>query len=264
MITAAALLAMAGIWFACGKRHRFAYWIGKKSDAEVAALATNGWIVDRLQVAENVELVGLVRAPSEQAKATARWILFVPGNSSGLLDGFQQVLDELRGDDDKGDVGIAFWAYRGFEASTGTPDPDSLREDLDRQWQRLQELGATCERTEIWGYSLGSALAPHLAARMCGEGTAPRRLVLLATGMEIPVRPFGTFGRFAGTDVFEAHSVAAQVSCPVVVGHGSNDEALPIAGAEELAKKFSAEMIAIEGKGHANLWPEVRERIWPR
>jgi len=243
-------------WLLAGKAHRFAYWIATSSDAQIQALARNGWRVDRLQVADGVELVGLVRPPKNPE---ARWLLFVPGNSTALLDGFQAVLDDLRDDDD---VGIAFWAYRGFDASTGTPNPQSLQADLMPQWQRLLELGATAQRIEIWGDSLGSALAPHLAAELCQAGTPPKRLVLLATGMEIRVRPHGLLGRFGRPDIFEGHSVAASVTCPVAIAHGSDDDAMPIAGAHELAKKFGTEVQVIEGKGHIDLWPRARTMLW--
>ncbi|MCK5943004.1 MAG: hypothetical protein KAI24_13585 [Planctomycetes bacterium] len=259
LIALGALAALSGIWFVAGKLHRFAYWIGHKSDAEVQALQRDGWQVDRLPVDDGVELVGLVRPPSRPDASDARWLLFVPGNSASLLDGFQQVLDELRGDDD---VGLAFWAYRGFDASGGAPTPAALRRDLMRQWRRLQELGATAANTEIWGYSLGSMLAPHLAAELCDAGTPPKRLVLIATGSEIAIRPHGLFGRFRASDRYEAASAAARVTCPVVVAHGSDDDALPIAGARALAERMQAQFVEIDGRGHADLWREVRAEVW--
>src|SRR5688572_20049388 len=108
LLAAALVVVLPVAWFVAGKMHRFAYWIGRKSDAEVAALATNGWQVTRLDVAPGVTLTGLVRQPQ---RADAPWLLFAPGNSSALLDGFQKVLDDLRGSED---LGIAFFAYRGF------------------------------------------------------------------------------------------------------------------------------------------------------
>lgn len=240
--------------------HRFAYWIGRKSDAEVAALATGRWRVDRLAVERGVELVGLVRPP---ARVDARWVLFVPGNSENLLEGFRDVLDAVFGDDD---VGLAFWAYRGFDASGGVPTPDALRQDLGAQWRRLVELGAAPARSEIWGYSLGSMLAPHLAASLCAAGTPPRRLVLLATGPEIRIRPHGLFGRFRPSDVYSPLDAIAKITCPVAIGQGADDDALPLAGARELAARFGghATMHAFAGRGHADLWPDVRRELWTK
>ncbi|MCB9878217.1 MAG: hypothetical protein H6835_11520 [Planctomycetes bacterium] len=260
LLAAAALLALPAVWYLLGKRHRFAYWIDRKSDAEVAALATAGWQVDRLEVAPGVELVGLVRPPRSP---DARWILFVPGNSTDLLRGFRDVLDGLRGDDD---VGLAFWAYRGFEASGGAPDQAALRTDLQLQWRRLRQLGATAARTEIWGYSLGSVLAPHLCAWLCDQGETPRRLVLLATGDDIPIMPFGLFGRLRASERYELDSAVDRVCCPVEIAHGTLDDALPIAGAEAVARRFGARATfhALDGCGHADLWPAARAALWRR
>jgi len=260
-ILIALLVPIVGVavWLLAGKLHRFAYWTGAKTDAEVQTLARNGWQVDRLPVDDGAVLVGLVRPPKAPKREDARWLLFVPGNSQALLDGFQQVLDDLRQDDD---VGLAFWAYRGFDASTGTPSPDALRRDLGRQWQRLQEFGATAENTEIWGYSLGSMLAPHLCADLCDAGTKPKRLVLLATGMQIPVRPFGTFGRFGSSDVYECASSADRVTCAVAIGQGSDDDAMPVDGARELAERMGVPLTVFDGRNHVDLWSDARAAFW--
>lgn len=246
--------AAAAAWLLAPKLHRFAYWIDHKTAAEVDALATGGWRVDRLPVADGATLVGLVRPP---AAPTARWILFVPGNSTALLAGFRAELDRLRGD---ADVGLAFWAYRGFEASTGTPTPAALADDLLRQWERLRELGAAPDRTEIWGYSLGTPLAVQLAARLGERGEAPRRLVLAAAAARIAVMRHGAFGRFLPADVYDATASLAAVPCPTVVVHGSVDDALPIDGARALAAALGARATLHElpGKGHLDLWDDLR------
>ena len=258
LIAAGALLLLPCAWFIAGKLHRFAYWIDRKSDADVEALATSGWRIDRLEVAPDVELVGLVRPPK---RADARWLLFVPGNSESLLGGFRDVLDGLRGEDD---VGLAFWAYRGFENSGGIPTPAHLRADLGPQWQRLLDLGASPDRIEVWGYSLGSMLAPHLVAELCAAKTPPRRLVLLATAPQFGLMPHGTFGRFRRSDRFETLSAIDGVTCDVDIAHGSIDPALPIAGAREVAARFGerASFHELPGCGHADLWQAAREQLW--
>ncbi len=254
LIVLCTLTAVPCVWFVAGKLHRFAYWIGRKTDSQVAALATNGWRIDRLVVAPDVTLVGLVRPPKDPS---ARWILFVPGNSETLLEGFRSVLDDLRGE---ADVGMAFWAYRGFDASDGTPNPAALAADLLRQWRHLQSLGATAERTEIWGYSLGSILAVQLAAAVANAGESPRRLVLLAVGEQIRIMRHGGLGRFLPGDVYDLTAALPHVNCPVVIAHGSLDDALPIDGARAIAARLGtrASLHELTGKGHIDLWSEVR------
>lgn len=258
MLLVALVLLLAAAWFVAGKLHRFAYWIGRQTDAEVQALATDGWRVDRLSVAPDVTLVGLVRPPS---RPDARWILFVPGNSSSLLAGFRGVLDDLRGSDD---VGIAFWAYRGYDASTGAPGPAALQDDLLRQWQHLRSLGADPARTEVWGYSLGAVLAVQLAARLAAAGERPARLVLAAAGERIAIMPHGVFGRFCPDDVYDAMAAAAHVDCATVIVHGADDDAVPVAEARRLAAAIGprATLHEVAGRGHFDLWDDVRRLAW--
>lgn len=256
LLAATAVVAVPIAWFVAGKLHRFAYWIGRKSDAEVAALASNGWRVDRLDVAPGVTLVGLVRPPQ---RADAPWILFAPGNSSALLDGFQKALDEVRGSDD---VGIAFHAYRGFDASGGTPSPAALAADLLQQWQQLRGRGIAAGRIQIWGYSLGSILAAQLAAAVADTGEAPARLVMIAAGERIDVMQHGALGRFLPDDVFDLSAALPRITCPVVIVHGADDDALPVAGARAIAARLGARatLHEVAGKGHFDLWPDARAR----
>lgn len=252
------LLLLVAAWFAAGKMHPYAYWIGRKTPADVEALATDGWRVDRLQVAPDVALMGLVRPPRA---ADARWILFVPGNSPTLLDGFRPVLDGLRGDDD---TGLAFWAYRGYDASDGTPDPKVLLADLVQQWRHLRALGAVPERTEIWGYSLGSVLAVQLVAALAEQGERPARLVLAAVAERLALMPHGLFGRFLGSDVYAMQPALAAVDCPTVIVHGHDDAAVPVAGARRVAEALGARatLHLVPGRGHFDLWDDVRRLAW--
>ncbi len=257
LLALAALAAVPVAWFVAGKLHRFAYWIGRKTEAEIQAIATDGWRFERLRVLPEVTLVGLCRPP---AAANARWILFVPGNSQAILPGFRAELDGLR---QQRDLGMLFFAYRGFDASGGTPDPEALASDLLLQWRHLRSLGVPPEQIEIWGYSLGSVLACRLVAAIADDGEVPARLVLLATAERIPVMKHGTFGRFLPDDVFDATPALAAIRCPVEIVHGEADDALPIAGARALAQQLGprATLHALAGKGHFDLWQPARELL---
>jgi pimeloyl-ACP methyl ester carboxylesterase len=257
LLTLAGLLAVPLAWFVAGKLHRFAYWIGRTSDAELQALATAGWQVERLAVGDGVTLAGLRRAPRA---AEARWILFAPGNSQAILAGFRGEIDRLFAGHD---VGITFFAYRGFDASGGTPTPAALAADLLLQWRHLRQQGIAADRIEIWGYSLGTPLACQLAAAVAELGESPARLVLLAAGEVIPVMPFGWFGRFLPDDRFDALPSLDKIRCPVAIVHGEADDALPIAGARAIALRLGerATLHALPGKGHFDVWQPARELL---
>lgn len=253
LIAVCLLLAAAAAWVVAGRMHRFAYWIDRKTPAEVEALATGRWQVNRLQVDDGVELVGLVRPPEE---AGGRWILFVPGNSTALLAGFQVELERTV----PPAAGVAFWAYRGFEASGGTPSPAHLSGDLLKQWEFVAGRNRAAEPPEIFGYSLGAVLAVQLAAELQRQKRPPRRLVLAAAGERIPIMKHGVFGRFAADDVYDAAACAAEVECPVVIVHGTADDALPIATARRLRELIGDNAVLHEqdGKGHTDIWEAVK------
>ncbi|MCR9247343.1 MAG: lysophospholipase [bacterium] len=260
IVTACVLATLAAAWFLAPKLHRYAYWIDRKTAAEVDALARGRWQVERLQVAEGVELVGLVRSPTA---ATSKWILFVPGNSTALLQGFQAELDRTLPED----VGIVFFAYRGFEASGGSPNPTNLLADLHRQWQLVCARNGATEPPTLFGYSLGSVLAVQLAGDLAAANhqaqakpPKPARVVLAAAGERIPIMPHGTFGRFLPSDVYDATTAAPAIDCPVVIVHGTADTALPIATARALRDRIGerAQMVEAEGKGHTDIWAAVK------
>ncbi|MCA8953292.1 MAG: alpha/beta hydrolase, partial [Planctomycetes bacterium] len=248
-----AALAVAAAWLVAPKLHRFAYWIDRKTPAEVAALARGRWQVDELAVGDGVTLRGLVRAP---AAPNGRWVLFVPGNSTALLGGFQQELERALPDD----LGVAFWAYRGFEASDGVPTPAALLGDLLRQWDVVAARNTSGQPAQVFGYSLGSVLAVQLAAALTHKGQPPGRLVLAAAGERIPVMQHGAFGRFLPDDVYDATAAADAVECPVVIVQGTADDALPLAGARALRDRIghNASLVEAEGKGHTDVWETVK------
>lgn len=99
---------------------------------------------------------------------------------------------------------------------------------------------------------------------MAANGQSPARLVLIAAAEQIPVMPYGTFGRFLADDVFDATAAVAQVDCPTLIVHGVADDALPIAGARRLAAALGARatLHEIPGKGHLDLWDDVRQLLW--
>ncbi len=251
LVLLAVTAALPAVWLLAGKLHRFSYWISRCTPADLQSLATSGWELARLPVAADVELFGLCRPPRAP---DARWLLFVPGNGESLLRGFRGVLDQLRGERD---LGLCLFAYRGFDASGGTPDPAALRADLLRQWQWLRGRGVPAAAIEVWGYSLGSVLASQLVADVVATGEQPARLVLVAAAERIAVRAHGLAGRFTGADHYVASTASG--STPVLLLHGTADDALPLAGARALAAAFGARATLHElaGRNHFDLWSDV-------
>jgi len=249
-------MALLALWFVAPKLHRFAYWAKRTDRVAIAATAPPAFRLDVLAVEPGVELVGLVRAP---ARADVPWLLLLPGNATAVAAGFAPVLDAVataRG------CGAAFWPWRGFDASTGTPSPSGLLADARAAWRRTtQDLAVAPARIELWGYSLGSGIAVQLAAELCRAGTPPARVVLLSAFDRIGVMRAGAFGRLLPDDVYDACAAAAAVTCPVVLVHGSADDALPVAGARALQRAIGAHATFVElpGRGHVDYLAELAE-----
>lgn len=249
LITVAIAAALAAVWFGSRRLHRFAYWTARHEPAAIARLATGDWRLDRFTPAPQVELFGLWRPPRSPQ---GRHVVYLPGNSESVLAGFQDVLTRAAGERD---LAFAFWAPRGFDASTGTPSPAALAEDAIACWDRCTHEFGFPERRELWGYSLGAAVAVEVAARLCARGTPPSRLLLLAAGDVLPVMPAGLFGRFRPDDRYDALAAAPRVTCPVTMVHGALDDALPLAGARRLQQAFPGpvEFRELPRVGHVDL-----------
>lgn len=256
---AAALLCLPLVWFGLGRLHRFSYWIDRKSEAEVHALATGGWRAVRIEPEPGIGLWGLVRPP---AATTAPWVLFLPGNSTDLLAGFRDMLDRARGERD---VGLSLWAWRGFEASDGVPSPAALAADAGAMWRHLVDAERVDPtRIQVWSYSLGTAPAVGLAAGLCRAGTPPARLVLLSACDTLSVRAAGRWGRLRPADRYDALADAAAVTCDVLMVHGSDDDALPIAGAHRLQQTLGGpvRLVELPGRGHADYLADLADFVW--
>lgn len=235
----ASIAVAAGI--AYHRKHRvpcFVY-VGKDLPrADFDALAQRpGWQARLLDVSGGARLRGLVRKPSAP---DAPWILFFGGNSSHLLEDGVRFLEAVTLGRDWGG---AVWAYRGYDGSSGTPDPNALPDDAFAAYSTLvREERARSERVHLVGFSLGSTLASGIAAR----GTRPASLTLLAPATELDMRPSDGACR----DRFETSKYLDGMTSPALVIHGARDQTLPISGARLIVDRTSPRARLIE---HAEL-----------
>lgn len=149
-------------------------------------------------------------------------VAFFHGNA-GNIGHRLGVLDFLH------DLGLATLIidYRGYGESGGTPSEAGTYRDAEAVWAHLvEERGIAPERIVIFGRSLGSAVAAHLAARH-----RPGALVLespftsvpeLAAGI-YPYLPVQWISRFR----YPTAAYAARTRCPVLVIHSPDDEVVP-------------------------------------
>lgn len=199
----------------------------------------------------DVTLQGLTRPPAGQE---ARWILFFGGNATSLAAS-QRLLERVRGDED---IGLAVFAYRGYDGSGGRPTQRALTDDGVVAVRTLErELGVGSGRLAVVGHSLGASVAAHVARHLEDDGRPPAALVLLA--------PFRSVPRVARQhvwcavpclfpDAWKTERIAPRFRVPVLVLHGADDAVVPVAHGRAIAAAIpGARFLEIPGRGHDDL-----------
>lgn len=141
--------------------------------------------------------------------------------------------------------------YPGYGLSPGTPSEASVLRVADAAYDHLRlVLGTPAERIVIWGYSLGSGSAVHLAAKR-----HVRALILDA--------PFTSVFRVAiprrilPFDRFDNLALMSRVQSPVFIAHGERDEVVPFAHGEELRAAAvnapEARLLPLPDTGHIDI-----------
>lgn len=178
-----------------------------------------------------------------------RVVLYFHGNASSVLG--QIELQNLLLTEGWDFVGIH---YRGYPGSSGIPSEAGLHKDAMAAWQWVTgELGTEPSRVAIHGRSLGGGVAVQLAAR-----TSPGAVVLESTftsAVDVAKEHYGWLpvGKFL-EHRFMTRNFADQVSCPVLVAHGSADSIIDVHHGKELARLFHAkEYIEVPRIDHNDL-----------
>jgi fermentation-respiration switch protein FrsA (DUF1100 family) len=182
--------------------------------------------------------VDLVRADGQRQFAWAMthpaarsWVLFLHGNAATIASRVNIArYRELR------ELGLNVLApeYRGFAGLDGVPTEASVVADANAGFEHLTKtLGVSPTRIVVYGWSLGSAVAVHLAsarpvAAVILEG-APASLVDLGQGL-YPFFPV----RLLMRNPFESIHRIEKVSAPLLFLHSPTDEIVPIAEGRRL------------------------------
>ncbi len=246
-----AAIALAVI--AAKNRHRFRYQPTQLAAADFAQLAARpGFVADEFEVEPGVTLRGLVRQPTGKPGA---WLLFLPGNGGDVLRGAQSLLERLAAGSG---LGLAVWAYRGFDGSLGTPSAAAFAADSEKVYARLQtKHGAEPQRIHLVSFSLGTALNLRLAGLATARGTPPASLVLLSAYDQIQVTQDAWWAPWSFADVYDAVEQTRDSRVDTLLVHGTLDDAVPVAAARTLAAALGprARLIELPGRGHVD-WLE--------
>ena len=179
----------------------------------------------RVQVASDTHLSGLLyRSPSSKGL-----IVYFQGNAKNL----QNFLDHH--------FMVTGWGYdvlvtdyRGFGTSEGTlRGQDQLYADAEKVYDYALGLGYSPERIILYGYSLGTGLATHLA----GVRKA-KALVLESPYTSISEIPW--IGNKAPAYALNSKAKARSVHIPTLVVHGQLDKVIPPDHAQQLYESLAS------------------------
>ncbi|KAJ8607991.1 hypothetical protein CTAYLR_008234 [Chrysophaeum taylorii] len=193
------------------------------------------------------------------------WTLaFWHGNADQLGNVGDAVGDALHSQ-----FGVGFLAieYPGYALMKGEPNEASINWTARRMVEHLvstRGLGVRCDRVCAFGQSIGTAVALNVArdVNLCAK------CVLLSPFTSIPdmCRTFFSFvpkPELFVLDKFDSRTVAASVSAPVLVLHGTHDEIVPFEQGSELARLLPrSKFVPLPRAGHNNTFDRPNYRIF--
>jgi pimeloyl-ACP methyl ester carboxylesterase len=203
------------------KRLRFPYLSRPLAGSLYAAFAGKpGWAKAQIEVSPGVRLNGLVRRPQQP---TAPWVLFYPGNDESQLERGQAFLTGLGGE--RG-WGLAVFAYRGYDSSSGQTSLAAMVDDAPRILAKLSEAERVpAARVHIVGFSIGGYFAARAAGTAASSGQRAATLTLLASVNDIVMFHPSPWAKLSSGEDYQTRPLLAAVPAPVLVLQGSADSA---------------------------------------
>jgi alpha-beta hydrolase superfamily lysophospholipase len=258
VLTGLALLLIAIIgygglclWFAAHERAFVFHPMGRKSlPPNAAGLA--GVDEERITTADGEHLYGWW-APPPPGRGV---IVLVTGKNVVLSDAAG-----LFGDLVARGFGVVGIDYRGNGSSTGAPSEAGLRADALAAFD-FARSHAPEAKIAVIGESLGTwpaialAVDRPVAGVLLNSPYASVRRLFEQRGWPLPYR-------LLMTDPLDSEALIGQVKAPVMILHGTADDAIPITEARRLyiAAHEPKAMIEVSGAGHAAVWfGATRER----
>ena len=142
--------------------------------------------------------------------------------------------------------------YRGYGGNAGAPSEEGLYRDAEAALAWLGGKGYGKDRVVLVGRSIGTGVAAEMAHR--GRGRALVLVSPFTTIVELAKRMVGPLAGSLVFDRFDTLGKMPAIDMPVVAIHGSEDELIPFAMGERVAKAAKrGSLITIEGGTHNDL-----------
>lgn len=129
--------------------------------------------------------------------------------------------------------GLLAVSYRGYGNSKGKPSEPGLYLDARRVVQHALEAMELCpENILLYGESLGSGVATHMAFELAAAGTPAGGLVLEAPYTSVARRAQEMYpfipAFYLARDKYHSIDKISQINCPLLLFHGELDTVIPI------------------------------------
>lgn len=155
--------------------------------------------------------------------------------------------------------GVFLLSYRGYGGNEGTPSEEGLYADGRAALAFLEERGVTDRDLVLYGESLGSGIAVHLARERAAQGRPAGSVILEAPFLSMAEAAqhhyFYLPARWLVKDRYDSVSKIGEVSAPLLVVHGDRDRVVPIEHGKALLAEGAKPKkgVFVTGGGHQDL-----------
>ncbi len=146
--------------------------------------------------------------------------------------------------------------YSGYGGNGGTPSEEEVYRDGLAAYDHLTAEGVAPERIIFYGESLGGAVALTVASERPVAGVVLQAPFSSLSSLARRLYPWLPLGAVLVRGAFPNAEQVRQLTVPVLVVHGTQDEVIPFAEGRTLhaAAPAGAEFLPIEGAGHNDLF----------
>lgn len=227
----AALYAAVVLFFAVRESSLVFHPEVKKLSAPADSFALDARRVD-LRAEDGTPLVAwMIPPPASVPADSAPWLLYFHGNGGCIGNpGYQEAWSMLR----RLGIGIFPVDYEGYGESGGRPSEKNFYRDADAAYAYLRDtLHVPASRIIIYGFSLGSAVAVDLAARVPARALVVEGALLSVADLGEGAYPFLPVRRLV-RNRFASVEKIARVGMPKLFIHSREDEQIPFAHGRRL------------------------------